>query len=1501
MISLALGILSVGAPQPVEGLRQVPVEEGGSGVQPQAERGLPKEEAQTPVAPQVGPQAVGAAAQPMTPVRQIALDELKRQGWNPKWPFVQADLLNESFRDAIRADPTLSAEEKSKILSFGPKDEPTSTPKVEPTATPIQPVDPSLAKEQIKEIIRTPKELEQDLRKEGWNVTPVKITGSKNLVDYWEVSYRAQKVSEADTAQEGWNKIADGKVSAPKEPTAQEKFVKAEIDKREAEKAAASPAPALTEGAPIRPVRMTAEESRRAITEETTQRQQLNLRARELDSKLRELVKEHKRDWEQAQLEGRELPLEKWSKYAELKAVEKELADVQQEAIRLSEIEKATTKTKEKEARKAYETKGKEVGGQQYKPMEPERVSQIPESFGAGATTMAQGAEKALTEGGAPEAGKPTAPAKRKGIERPWDIIDELLSTVGTIRRKSAAKPGTEGYYTPEFHALSQSGASRKLFGPTGASPDEALSGAIKSGMLGESATVGDLEVLISRANAQRRAISQGRTPEIQADKFQTALSKQAAKKGSHVISVGDLGKGDKFRIQGEEFEVVSIDPDTGEVTVKDGKKFGHQTIPDGADIPVEKGSFEQVPQVPSFGEEDFALNAPESVEQQKARLAHEEEVAKAKAEREKLVEATKKPLVGATGDIGQMDMLGGGDLFSQPKGAEPSVGPGAASPGPGAAATGEPGTYSAIQQLSDRMATAPAKTMRERISFGERMADKATQFKSAVTRTMAKARAIPTAIKSMRSGLRNMNDVTRLVGELDYALQRSAGLSDQAAGEIKKGIVNDSMRNGTAIWIDAGGDESAIRNALANLPAGTKAGVRRAMEAALRLPDDVKEKAKDLSDYFAVRAQEAVQEGIFKEALEDYFTHIWKNRDNMPESVKGALNSGRVNEYFQFGRKRTIPTLLEGIMQGKEPLLDPAAVVPFYNYALDRAIASRRFIKQLQNLKSEDGRPVVAPSGEGKLIQGIDNDYLLVKTTVTPKQLEGYRAVDHPALKKWKWAATDPESGREVFYEGNLLVHPDHFERIARMMDRSRLTPWKGTQALLRASGEVKGFKLGVASFFHPVQVGTHAMFHLTKPWVSGEPINWDSPRVKLAIEKGGLQLAADFRLKEQFAEGILSPGLVNKIPGIGPLSRALSDWTFSDYIPKLKLQTFETILDRDMKRYAKQIASGKVTEEQVIARAGDAANNAFGELNRLWLGKTGRDPTTQRMLRLIFLAPDFGEARARFIGKALTSYGGEERLALGTAVVSLYLAARIGNILSHGDAEVEDPKHMFDVRVGERWWGIRSIVGDLRHLWDRPRQFWEVRLNPLYARTALAALSGRDPRGHKFTGITDFAADIGKQFVPIHLGALTRDDQKLWESFAQSIGAQTWKGSATAEIHRVAQDWRKAKGITDSTEILAGFDSPYRKARLALEFNDPRKFGEALQEIEANLHARKDPSPRKTIESNFKRYYAMPFSGNNRLETNFRSSLDARDRKLYQEAQTERKALYQKFKSWY
>lgn len=291
-------------------------------------------------------------------------------------------------------------------------------------------------------------------------------------------------------------------------------------------------------------------------------------------------------------------------------------------------------------------------------------VGKIAVSAGAETRPAAAGASESVSVTPPPVAGE--APAKprrmRAQLERPPDIID-AITEIGPISIESARK------IQEDFKPGS---ASRGIFKKGGQGIDEVTDILRRTGFLRESAVESDVLDAIKAAEQQRRSIYRGETPEAKQSKFFRAQQDLPNKK-KHVLTVGELAVGDKFTLKGEAFEVTHIDPDTGEVTAKDGPKFGSQTVPDGADIIVDSGSYKPTERSTEFlpPEPALELAKPESVEEQKVRLAKEAEAKKPKplTEQEKIQQLQNQRLFGGTGDLGQGDLLQGPkDLFAPPK-----------------------------------------------------------------------------------------------------------------------------------------------------------------------------------------------------------------------------------------------------------------------------------------------------------------------------------------------------------------------------------------------------------------------------------------------------------------------------------------------------------------------------------------------------------------------------------------------------------------------------------------------------------------------------------------------------------------------------------------------------------------------------------------------------------------------------------------------------------------
>src|SRR5262249_171418 len=148
---------------------------------------------------------------------------------------------------------------------------------------------------------------------------------------------------------------------------------------------------------------------------------------------------------------------------------------------------------------------------------------------------------------------------------------------------------------------------------------------------------------------------------------------------------------------------------------------------------------------------------------------------------------------------------------------------------------------------------------------------------------------------------------------------------------------------------------------------------------------------------------------------------------------------------------------------------------------------------------------------------------------------------------------------------------------------------------------------------------------------------------------------------------EGNFASGLANRIPGIGPYLQRYGEYLFQDYIPRLKMAMAKAAYERNVERY-----QGKLTDDQILAKTAEQSNAAFGELNYKMLG---RNPTVQGARRLTLLAPGFFEARARFVGQALSPYGAEQRAALLRGGLIMYAGAAMLNKMLDDQYHLDKP----------------------------------------------------------------------------------------------------------------------------------------------------------------------------------------------------------------------------------
>jgi len=802
------------------------------------------------------------------------------------------------------------------------------------------------------------------------------------------------------------------------------------------------------------------------------------------------------------------------------------------------------------------------------------------------------------------------------------------------------------------------------------------------------------------------------------------------------------------------------------------------------------------------------------------------------------------------------------GKVF-KPMNGEVTVEPKAVTPisrGPGAAAFGEPGSYSPIQRMADRLQV-EAKTdspIDAQIDAIEKAKTVAADAKDSVKSSASKLVAIKDAMWKKWAGLPEYGDEQKAVGKWFYALQKADAEARNFAKQITKAIPSKLRREAITNWIQADGDVGTLKERAA----ASKGSIKLGYEAAQSLTPRETEIAQMLRDYYDQQLQNGIDAGILKSGLENYITQVWKRENPITKKLISDLSFSKLQPNFKFARKRMFDSYFEGEQAGFIPNKDAGFLVANYDQSFNKSLAARAFIKDLHEGKASDGRPLVDISGNGRAI-GEDEakQSVLVNPHSKPEELSDYRTIDHPALRGWKWATKTPE-GQNVFVKGDMIVHPEAYQKLKNRLSVSAFRQSPVGRAFMNTQTTIKQTMLSLSGF-HQVQETLHSLGHRINP-VNMPEIDFTDPVTKSLVEHG-LQLA-DYNALDSFSEGLSGGNLTTRIPVIGNKLHAYNEWLFQDYIPRLKLAVAKSSLERNRSTYP------NLAEDKQIALASDIANKAFGELPyRYW----GRSPTLQDALRTFILAPDFLEARAKFVGRAARPFGREQLSALGILAATQYMVARIVNQMLDDDPHWE-MKNAFRIVTGNHAYGLRTIPSDLIHLFSDTRGFLYNRMSP-GLRTAVEYTTGRNDMGVK-RDVMEQVKDLATMPIPISMKS--RNGQKWWEGFMNSFGVQTQRQTPVQTIQSKAADFKQKNNITSPYETV--YDSTkdeYQPLRMAIQDGDQKRAQEQFDKLSKT-------TPPGKIKQHFKDSLLRPFTGSKHNDAKFYDSLDEGGKKEFDEA---------------
>ena len=605
------------------------------------------------------------------------------------------------------------------------------------------------------------------------------------------------------------------------------------------------------------------------------------------------------------------------------------------------------------------------------------------------------------------------------------------------------------------------------------------------------------------------------------------------------------------------------------------------------------------------------------------------------------------------------------------------------------------------------------------------------------------------------------------------------------------------TKRIGILNWIAAGGDDVLLDHWASN----SKGNLRAGYEAGRTLSSEDKAVALEVAGKFKEYGTWAQENGILKDMIDNYVTQMWKSaKHNKVELAKivAMNNAGLFDTDFGYAEQRLFKNYFEGEQAGKTPLnKDAAYVLGAYFQAAAKAIHARQTVRSLIEGKADDGFPLVTPGGSKK-VEGVAPSKLVIPDT--PEKVESskdgrpYELFNHPALRDWYWNETRPD-GTVGIVKGDMYVHPDIVDHLENVLGTSKIRDYAVGRGALKLSQTFKEVLLtGIPTTFHQVQIGTHAAFHRLNPFNAPE-LDFSKPMQRFALESG--VMAYSHNALAQFSEGLTASGIMINVPGLGRVTKAYGEYLFKDLIPRYKMYLFEKAFERNMERYKNDYTReivGEITANQV--------NAAFGELN---LKAMGRDPTLQDVFRLAALAPDFLEARMRFVGQAIKPGGTEQLHALMLGASTLVGGAAIFNMLFSDDHKthlIDDPMSLV---IGDTAYGLRSVPGDILHAAkdlygaltssSQPKSFVSSRLNPITLKMPMEIASGRDEFGHRVDP-QDIAKNLVKAITPIPLqGAWSKGEQNLTIGILKTLGitAHKTKDSADRMISKFFDDHRQ------------------------------------------------------------------------------------------------------------
>jgi len=213
------------------------------------------------------------------------------------------------------------------------------------------------------------------------------------------------------------------------------------------------------------------------------------------------------------------------------------------------------------------------------------------------------------------------------------DLLDQIQDNGGIAGPSTVKDPGGE---YDGFKETFGAGPARVLVRKGGSKVDQLIADLNESGEF-QFETTDDFYNAVARAVEERQTVRENVKAEIDQGKFETAIydNEGRRKADAPVRSVNSdtLNVGTTFRVKGEPFTVTDIDPDTGALIIRDGPRYGTQSVPADTPIYPDKKTLRREKQTAPTEDVPFARRTPEQRQAHRAALEAKRAEWKAKLE----------------------------------------------------------------------------------------------------------------------------------------------------------------------------------------------------------------------------------------------------------------------------------------------------------------------------------------------------------------------------------------------------------------------------------------------------------------------------------------------------------------------------------------------------------------------------------------------------------------------------------------------------------------------------------------------------------------------------------------------------------------------------------------------------------------------------------------------------------------------------------------------------